>query len=236
MKNPNGPYPGRQLFIGMTPVGRPCLAYLVTGRSPESRQRKAVEMGNKIVVGPLGAAAYDPLRHYTALQYDNQSGVCAITNGIQTEAVFETYRLLYNVKTAPTKDYLAMLMEGANYEPDSLKTPRIGGVISRTLDGRPFGAISLKRHDGPVHTWEVDFKSGTLTGVSTYAGDLENPLPFDPSRGLPQLKTVANEAGELARFLFDISVAANKGQDIRVLTLGAVWSGMAWEVAVKNAV
>ena len=44
MKNPNGPYPGRQLFLGMTASGKPAFVYLVTGRSPQSRERKASQI------------------------------------------------------------------------------------------------------------------------------------------------------------------------------------------------
>jgi len=40
MTNPNGPYPGRQLFIGMTLSGNPAVVYLVTGRSPASRKER----------------------------------------------------------------------------------------------------------------------------------------------------------------------------------------------------
>jgi len=54
MNNPSGPYPGRQLFLGLTPAEEPCFAYLVTGRSPESRQRKAIAIENTVRIGPLG--------------------------------------------------------------------------------------------------------------------------------------------------------------------------------------
>ena len=86
-------------------------------------------MEHGIVMGPLGDVPYDPLRHYTAMKTDNDIGLMVITNGIQTEAVFETYKLLYHVATSPAKGYLKKLMDGARFEPDSLETPRIAGVI-----------------------------------------------------------------------------------------------------------
>ena len=46
MNNPNGPYPGRQLFLGTTVDGRRAFAYLVTGRSPASPERKATVREN----------------------------------------------------------------------------------------------------------------------------------------------------------------------------------------------
>ena len=48
MNNPNGPYPGRQLFLGITEKGSPAFTYLVTGRSPASRERKATQMKHGI--------------------------------------------------------------------------------------------------------------------------------------------------------------------------------------------
>ena len=79
MKNPNGPYPGRQVFLGVTEKGNPAFAYLVTGRSPGSRERKATRMEQGIVMGPLGDAPYDPLLHYTAVKCDDNTGLAAVT-------------------------------------------------------------------------------------------------------------------------------------------------------------
>ena len=101
MNNPNGPYPGRQLFLGLTLEDEPCFAYLVTGRSPESRERIAIPLDDGIRIGPIGNLRYDNLRHYSAVKYDNKSGIAVVSNGIQTEAIFETYRLLYNTGSYP---------------------------------------------------------------------------------------------------------------------------------------
>ncbi len=234
MKNPIGPYPGRQLFLGLTLEGNPCLAYLITGRSPESRERKAVRKDNKVIIGPLGDVKYDPLRHYTALQYSDSSGIAVITNGIQTEAIFEAYHLLYNVKSVPSADYLAMLMDGAGHEPDSLNTPRISGIITK-YENKPVCILSIKRHDMKAFTHIVDLKQGLIAGISTYTGSLESPLPFDPTHGLPELKLNATRVSEIAGLLFDISAAANKGLDIRVSTVAAVLTGNCWDIAVVNA-
>ena len=234
MKNPIGPYPGRQLFTGLTADGNPCFAYLVTGRSPESRERKAIQIGGKIAVGPVSASEYDPLRHYTAVQYDKASGVLSVTNGIQTEAIFEAYRLLFNVKTAPTKDILERLMEGAAAEPDSLHTPRIGAILT-SHDANHVSYVSIKRHDRPAQAFEVRMQKGSLTGISTYNGALENPGPFDPASGLPTINLQPTTAQEIARFLFDISAASNKGQDIRVCALGGVLTSSGWQLSLVNA-
>lgn len=233
IENPIGPYPGRQVFTGLNKDQNPCFAYLVTGRSPESRERKAVQMGDKIAIGPLGAIEYDPLRHYTAVLHDKATGILAVTNGIQTEAIFETYRLLFNVKTAPTGDYLEKVMEGAAAEPDSLHTPRIGAVIT-SHEGKHVSFVSIKRHDRPAQAFEVKMQKGSLTGISTYNGILETPGPFDPTPDLPRLDLEAVTAQEIAKYVFDISAATNQGQDIRVCTVGGVLTSAGWQMAIVN--
>jgi IMP cyclohydrolase len=191
-------------------------------------------MDRKVVIGPLGSAAYDALRHYSAVQFDDVSGVAAVSNGIQTEAIFEAYRLLYNVKTEPTKEYLRMLMEGANYEPDSLNTPRIGGAITNHGD-RPYCFISIKRRGAPADVFDVRLERGILSGMSVYDGALENPKAFDPSAGLQSLKVDATNASAIARQIFDISAATNKGQDIRVCCVSGVMARKTWDIAIVNA-
>jgi IMP cyclohydrolase len=134
MDNPNGPYPGRQLFLGLTVDKSPFFAYLVTGRSVESRERKAIAVNDVIRMGPLGNIPYDPLRHYSAVKFDNVSGVLCVSNGIQTDAIFEAYKLIFNTASLASKDYLEMLLNGAGAEPDSYHTPRIAGVITTGKD------------------------------------------------------------------------------------------------------
>lgn len=233
MANPSGPYPGRQLFLGLTKASEPCLAYLVTGRSPESRQRKAVAVDNTVRMGPLGNVPYDALRHYTALKYDDASGVAGVSNGIQTEAMYETYKLLFNVGTPPTKDYLTKLLDGANAEPDALHTPRIGGAVI-VNKGNPVFLLGIKTFNAAAAAYQVIPEAGRLTGISVYKGDMDNPEPTSPTARLNWIEFDGTTSHELAHHLFDISEAAYKGDDIRVCTLGAVYSGTAWSVAIIN--
>jgi IMP cyclohydrolase len=236
MKNPNGPYPGRQLFLGVTKDGKPAFAYLVTGRSPASRERKATKKENSIIMGPIGNAPYDPLRHYTAVKYDNNSGTLAVSNGIQTESIYEVYKLLYNVKSAPASAYLKKIMDGANYEADSLKTPRIGGVIgNRGGDEKKLVYIvSIKIANKPAFTWSVKPKPCIFYGVATYYGNMENPGAFRADKGPAELKCDGKTPQEITDFIYAISAAENQGDDIRVCAIGGVRTDNTWKVALVN--
>lgn len=233
MPNPNGPYPGRQLFIGLTAQGAPALLYLVTGRSPASRERRAVTRDNSIIMGPIGDAPYDALRHYTAVKYDNTSGVAAVTNGIQTEAIYETYRLLHNVDSTPTAAYLQMIMEGAKSEPDSLNTPRIGAVITHT-GGKPVLMAAIKRVDAPAAVFMPTAVPGSFAGVSTYQGGMDNPTAYDVSKRAAILQVTATTPPTLAQYLYDLSAASYNGDDIRVCAVGSVYADGKWTLAVVN--
>lgn len=237
MNNPNGPYPGRQLFLGLTADGESTLAYLVTGRSPQSRERMGTTTENGIRMGPLGNQPYDPLRHYTAVKYDNSNGLVVVSNGIQTEAIFETYRLLYNVESAPTESYMKMLMDGANAEPDSLHTPRISGVITRnTTEDELIFIIGIKKEDLPSMGCQVKPYLGTMIGISTYRGELENPAAFDQDSDLPVLEIKAKTPEEIAKYIYSISEASYQGDDIRVCAIGGVYQkeNNTWHMAIIN--
>ena len=234
--NPNGPYPGRQLFLGMTMSGGPAVAYLVTGRSPASRERKASPLDNGIIIGPMGSQPYDPLRHYTCLKYDNVSGTIAVSNGIQTEAIFETYKLLFNTNSVPGSDFIEKILEGAQAEPDSLHTPRIAGVIANSNDYQPIFTIGIKRQDIPAQAFRLEIIPGILYGVSTYSGSLENPEAFNPNTGLAKIEFKGKTAIELAEHLFEISKATYNGDDIRVCAVGGIRAEdkRTWQVAMRN--
>ena len=237
MKNPNGPYPGRQIFIGRTAKGNPAFGYIVTGRSPASRDRRATPMDNSLIMGPTGSDAYDWLRHYTAIKYDNSIGLIAVTNGIQTEAIYETYRLLYHCGTRPVKGYLKKVMDGANYEPDSLQTPRISGLIMNPSGKKdPVYLLSIKTAGVPAYTWDLTFEPGTMAGVSTYTGDMEQPKAFNADKGPSPLACDADAPEAIADYLYAMTAADYKGDDIRVCAVAGVRSddGSTWNISYIN--
>jgi len=234
MNNPIGPYPGRQIFLGKTIKGDPCFAYLITGRSPESRQRKAVRVEDVIRIGPLGDQAYDPLRHYNGVKFDSASGVLSVSNGIQTDAIYEVYKLLFNTDSNPGKEYLQTTLEGAGAEPDSYHTPRIAGVIT-FQNKQPGWFMGIKAHFAHAKSWQIDPAAGKLTTVSTYIGSMESPQATNPDFALPVLDFKAKTAAELSKYIFDISAASYKDNDIRVSSIAGVYSEKGvWTLHIKN--
>ncbi len=233
MTNPSGPYPGRQLFLGLTVERKPCFAYLVTGRSPESRQRKAIPIENTVRIGPLGNTPYDPLRHYTAVKHDKTTGLAVVSNGIQTEAIYETYQLLFNVGTTATKDFIEKLLDGADAEPDSLHTPRIAGVVTMAK-GNPVFIIGIKTHLSPAVAYQMAPAAGSMSGIATYQGSLDNPQPTNPGAALSEMKFDGSSPRDLAKHLYDMSAATYKGEDIRVCSVSGIYSGSSWDIAIIN--
>jgi IMP cyclohydrolase len=187
-------------------------------------------------MGPIGNAPYDPLRHYTAVKYDNRNGLLAVSNGIQTEAIFEMYKLLNNVSSAPSSGYIKKIMDGASYEPDSLQTPRIAGAITnRGEKNQPVYILSIKTAEKPAFAWQVKPKAGTLYGVATYNGNMENPGTFKAEKGPAELKCDALTAQKIADFIYEISAATNKGDDIRVCAIGGTrGEDNTWKLALIN--
>jgi IMP cyclohydrolase len=235
MNNPNGPYPGRQIFIGMTAGGKPAFLYLVTGRSPASRERKATPRGDSIIMGPISDVPYDWLRHYMAVKVDNSIGLMAVSNGIQTEAIFEMYKLLYHTNHQPNDSFIKKTMDGADYEADSIKTPRISGIIMNPPGKtEPVYYVSIVTNGQPATVWEVKPKAGMFYGVSTYKGDMEKPSPFNIASGLSELKVAATGPQEITSYLYEISAEDYQGDDIRVCAIGGVREGMVWKTALIN--
>lgn len=238
--NPNGPYPGRQIFVGTTPKGDPCFAYLVTGRNKESRERKAKKMGNIVRIMPSNKdTPFDPLRHYIAVKYDNAIGLATITNGIQTEAIYEAYRLSINLhgqQPIRVPELLHNLLEHAKAEPDSLHTPRIATVITQgnEVPQVVIGTIGLF-HGVTDNFYIKPMLRGRLAMVSTYTGNMDCPEPNRHGPNLLSYKCLAENPNELAKHIFGISAAEYQGHDIRVCAVGGVFAKGKWSISIINA-
>jgi hypothetical protein len=87
----------------------------------------------------------------------------------------------------------------------------------------------------PAKAFQVEPAPGTLTGISTYKGNLENPEANDP-HNLSKIEFKGKTAIELAEHLFEISKAVYNGDDIRVCAIGGIRSEdkHTWQVAMRN--
>ncbi|MCR4393420.1 MAG: hypothetical protein NUV31_03500, partial [Dehalococcoidales bacterium] len=78
--------------------------------------------------------------------------------------------------------------------------------------------------------------AGKITGISTYQGNIDNPVAFDPGRVLPVLEFAGRTPQELARFIFNISEAKYNGSDIRVCSAGGILTDQGWNIEIINVV
>jgi IMP cyclohydrolase len=192
-------YPGRVLIMGLGQDGSSAMQlYAIMGRSQGSRDRIFTQEGTAVrTIAPrktpeeMAATAMSELIYYRALR-TNDAGLHVVSNGAQTDPVFEAMQegatFEEAVRTAPVVDGVDL----SAYEPDGENsTPRITGAI----DLRPeavasFGLVVASRdRSKPAGEGDVeyrvrtanlaDFTPGEAYGIQTYNGN-GTPLPsFD---------------------------------------------------------
>ena len=114
-------------------------------------------------------------------------------------------------------------MDGANYEPDSLETPRISGVITNVTGAAdPVYLLSIKIARKPAYVWRVKPAPGEFYGVSTYHGDIDHPGAYEAEKGPSTIMVMAAKPKELADTLYELTKAEYKGDDIRVSSVAGV--------------
>jgi IMP cyclohydrolase len=140
---------------------------------------------------------------------------------------------MVNVNSPLTKELMVKLLDGADAEPDSLHTPRIAGMV---VAGKeiPVFLVGIKAYNMPAEAYQVFPLPGILTGISTYRGNMENPEPTNPTTKLPVLQISASSPDSLAKYVYDISAAMHKDEDIRVCAVGGMFSGGSWEISLIN--
>lgn len=232
MKNPCLPYPGRQIFVGTLPNGLPAFGYLVTGRSPESQQRRAEYRAdeNAVRILPLDPdATFDPLRHYRAVKINPESNVLVVSN---SEAPVD--------ELLAKPDDMRGILKKYGPEPDASRTPRIACTIYRVGDifVRHLGIVTADRI---LALRSALNQRGSFSTVSTYGGRLEDPLAsLDTDLLLGHDLDIVVEStapNQLADELYEISHEPNPRGDMRVCTVtGALnnKSPVGWELAIKN--
>ena len=82
-------YLGRVVGIGKMKDRKPFVLYAVSGRSEESKQRRAsiYENEGRVRIGPLDGSDSDPLRHYDAIQAGKNNSYVVVSNGVQTSGI-----------------------------------------------------------------------------------------------------------------------------------------------------
>ena len=142
-RNPAGPYPGVQIFIGSV-EGDPAFAYLVNGRAEESRQRyvsPSMDWDNALRIKPIGNIKHDRFRHYRPVVVDPDTGLAVVSNSrAPIDALFDAYKYRTDEERLQGK-YLKELLTGMGPEFDSRKTSRIVGVVFPVRGGRDFAAV-----------------------------------------------------------------------------------------------
>ena len=126
-------------------------------------------------------------------------------------------------------------MDGANFEPDSISTPRVAGVITNPAGKKePVFYLSIVTNRRPAAAWQMKPKAGMFYGVSTYHGNIENPGAFNIDGGLAELKCEAQTPQEIADFIYNISAETYQGDDIRVCAIGGTRVENNWKTALIN--
>lgn len=170
----SNPYPGRGIVVGKTPSGKAAIAYFISGRSENSRNRvfKEDEKGD-IFTAPFDESKVeDPsLIIYRAVaSLDNH---LIVTNGDQTDTAYEG---LLNGQTS------AAALTTREFEPDAPNfTPRISAVLTFGEGNFEYEMSILKSADAEGSAcnrffYEYQSLSGVGHFIHTYEGD-GNPLP-----------------------------------------------------------
>lgn len=115
-------YPGRGIMMGISPNGENVvIAYFITGRSANSKNRLFVSEGDDIRILPCDESKvknpsliiYSPLRQY--------KNYIIVTNGDQTDTIYE------HLKSNSTFEEA---LRSRQYEPDEPNyTPRVSGIF-----------------------------------------------------------------------------------------------------------
>ncbi|MDP3448859.1 MAG: IMP cyclohydrolase [Eubacteriales bacterium] len=192
-------YPGRGIITGSL-GGQAVIAYFLTGRSENSRNRVFREAEDALLIVPFDEAKVsDPkLIFYTPVRVCHDTIV--VTNGDHTETVCESLLAGHSFQYA---------MSARCYEPDAPNyTPRIAGLLLST--GRYTLGIVKKTKDAPDcrrKYWSYDPKEGTAHLIHTYQSD-GDPLP--PFSGEPRELSISGTAQELADEIWRALDATNR--------------------------
>ncbi len=205
-------YPGRLIVAGTEESGKPFLAYAITGRSNNSRNRIMTEE-----CGFIRTKAYDEtlvedpsLIIYTALRKAGDYLIAA--NGDHSDTIASALREGKGIDDA---------LVCRTYEPDGpIYTPRIAAVIKP--DSSTAIAMIRRKDDGKPERllWHYGKENGICHLISTYCGSADEPGAYT---GNP-LRLTSSDAFLLLDELWDalspeyrVSAYAVRGNEIRLI-------------------
>jgi IMP cyclohydrolase len=150
-------YLGRMLAVGRDPGGSVYLHYRVNSRSFKNRVLKID--GGRVGVVPASKDSADFENPYVTYNCCRRSqGVCVLSNGAQTDPVFEKC-----VRGQSPRDAIASVLLGMDYEFDGHDTPRIVLYANADSGTLYFGIIT----NSLFQVEKLDLQPGELLLVST---------------------------------------------------------------------
>ena len=233
-----GSYPGRIVGVGRTKSGKPLAVYALTGRSDMSKQRRAVIVGNSVQITPLGELTPEQEKSkdliiYRAMSIHVPSRTLVLSNGKQTDPIFNlTCRYGLSIHDAL---YSAMYTMG--FEPDSLKTPRIAGLILTSPYVKRILSMVVEDKTQPeekmaeIATLDAG-TPGIVDLISTYTGDYDSPKAPELNlhkNWIHSLNVDGNSAMEIAQEVYDAL-----DEKVRVSAISAVLEHDGWMINVCN--
>lgn len=164
-------YIGRIVAVGQNQEGQLCAMYRVSSRSFPNRE--AVKQGDRIVIVPKKGHEEDIQKNvyiaYTCARTGCDNQVAVVTNGSQTDYIFEKIE-----QGMPVRDALAQVSLNMDYEKDDYNTPRISAVVDKRDRS---GWLATVREDG-VEVRRMPLDKGKFFYVATYE---ENSLTLAQS-------------------------------------------------------
>ncbi|MGP1570255.1 MAG: IMP cyclohydrolase [Eubacteriales bacterium] len=197
----NNSYPGRGIVIGKAGDNF-CIAYMLMGRSENSRNRIFIEENEELFTKPFDESKVaDPsLIIYTPLR--SIANHTIITNGDQTDTIYECLAKGIDFEKA---------LETREFEPDAPNfTPRISGLVSTFEEDFSYKLSILKKTDSNASgcnrfTYSYSPLPNVGHFIHTYMND-----PLLSFEGEPETIYIPDDINEFANNIWENLNSDNK--------------------------
>ena len=197
------PYPGRGIIIGKSENDKLCLAYFLSGRSQNSRNRILEEINGDIFTRAFDESKVeDPsLIIYPAIKrFENN---IIVTNGDHTDTIYDG---LKNNRSFEDSLFLR------KFEPDSPNfTPRISGLVNIENNNFTYKLSILKSSDSQGTACERFFYNyEALDNTGHFIHTYMEANPLISFRGEPLKVSIPNDIDEFANSIWQSLNFENK--------------------------